>query len=119
MQTSCLRLSVQLHVHAGRTLRCRVPCRSWSVTGPVWTTTCVRPWSGRSTGRAAMTETWGAWEMPGGERARTVAQILAAGPGPEERRQARQEQAVEDARRGESRDAADAAAAAAFRARIN
>ena len=64
------------------------------------------------------------WEpLPAGEQARTVAEILAAGPGPEERHRLRQAEAAAEAKRTEAkdavRDAADSADAMVFVARVN
>jgi hypothetical protein len=66
-----------------------------------------------------MTETagWVLDELPVSEHLRTVAEILNAPPTAAERRQLRREQA--EAQAGHDSPAADAAAAAAFRARIN
>jgi hypothetical protein len=57
--------------------------------------------------------------LPAAEHARTISEILLAGPTAEERHQLRREKAVEDARRAEMRDVADSVDAVAFRARIN
>jgi len=62
---------------------------------------------------------WGAWELPASEHLRTVAEILQAPPTPEERRQLRREQAAEEARRADVRDAADSADARAFMRAVN
>ena len=59
------------------------------------------------------------WELPGGERARSIGEILAAGPSAEERRQLRREAAADEARRAEARDAADVMDTVAFRRLLN
>jgi hypothetical protein len=63
------------------------------------------------------------WELPAGEHLRGVAEILAAGPGPEERHRLRQAEAAAEAKRTEAkdavRDAADSADAMVFVARVN
>jgi hypothetical protein len=70
-----------------------------------------------------MTEGWAGWpeahELPVSEHLRTVAEVLASPPTPEERRQAKREQAEAAERREELRDVADSVAAAAFRAQVN
>jgi hypothetical protein len=71
-----------------------------------------------------MTETgWAGWleprEMPAGAAARSISEILAAGPTAAERAQIRREAAEEEAKRAEVRDVADAMATAAFRAQVN
>jgi len=66
-----------------------------------------------------MSEGWAAWELPASEHLRTVAEVLRAGPTPEERARLKLEDDEKKAERSRVQDAVFADDTVAFRARIN